>query len=207
MKKITTLLTLALVTTFSFGQSQRLVLIEEFTQASCGPCASQNPAFNTLVNANTVKAISIKYQTSWPGVDPMNAQTQANVGPRVSYYGVTGVPYGLNDGVAITNTCSYYLGAPACETQAKIDAAYAVPSPFTLAVTHSYNANYDSVFMSVVINCTQNTTGTYKARLAMVEKVISFTTPPGSNGELVFYNVMRNMYPNSAGTTLATTWT
>ena len=84
MKKITTLLALACVTSFSFAQSQRLTLLEEFTQASCGPCASQNPALNTLLNANTTKAISIKYQTSWPGVDPMNAQTQAEVGPRVT---------------------------------------------------------------------------------------------------------------------------
>ncbi|MBP6870867.1 MAG: hypothetical protein KBC43_02560 [Bacteroidales bacterium] len=32
------------------SQSQRMVLIEEATNASCGPCASQNPAFDNLLN-------------------------------------------------------------------------------------------------------------------------------------------------------------
>jgi hypothetical protein len=57
--------------TASFGQ--RLVLLEHFTQASCGPCASQNPALNALLDNNTTKVVAIKYQTSWPGTDPMNA--------------------------------------------------------------------------------------------------------------------------------------
>jgi len=109
MKKITTLLALACVTSFSFGQSQRLTLLEEFTQASCGPCASQNPALNTLLNANTTKAISIKYQTSWPGVDPMNAQTQTDVGPRVTYYTVSGVPNIRYDGNVLTGAPSVKL--------------------------------------------------------------------------------------------------
>jgi len=201
MKKITTLLTLALVTSFSFGQSQRLTLLEEFTQASCGPCASQNPALNSLLNANTSKVISIKYQTSWPGVDPMNAQTQSEVGPRVTYYGVTGVPNIRYDGNVTT-------GAPSALTQTIINNEYAVVSPFTLAMTHTFNPNYDSIFISAVITCTQATTMTTpRFRCAMVEEVISFTTPPGSNGELVFYSVMRKMYPNATGTTIATTWT
>ena len=31
-----------------FSQTQRLVLIEEATNASCGPCAGQNPDFDIL---------------------------------------------------------------------------------------------------------------------------------------------------------------
>src|SRR5258706_16343823 len=75
MKKIFTLIvSVIFVYTLSYGQSQRLVLCEEFTQASCPPCAAQNPAYNTLLNANPTKVVAIKHQTSWPGVDPMNAQ-------------------------------------------------------------------------------------------------------------------------------------
>lgn len=73
-------------------------LHEEFTQASCGPCASQNPAFNAVLAANTAKATSLKYQTSWPGVDPMNAQNPTDVQTRVNYYSVNGVPDAIMDG-------------------------------------------------------------------------------------------------------------
>lgn len=113
MKRIFTFigcLTLA-ATMQTKAQSQRLVLVEEFTNASCPPCAAQNPTFNTLLANNTVKVVSIKYQTNWPGVDPMNAQTQAEVGPRVTYYGVTGVPYSPIDGdVNIAAIGGYYQG-------------------------------------------------------------------------------------------------
>src|ERR1035437_2179900 len=94
-----------------FSQSQRFVMFEEFTNASCGPCASQNPAFDALLNSNTSKCTSIKYHTNWPGVDPMNAQNPTDAGARVTYYQVTGVPYACMDGSPITG--SNYVGAPA----------------------------------------------------------------------------------------------
>lgn len=210
MKKTTTLIALAVAGTFAFAQdAQRMVLVEEFTQASCPPCAAQNPAFNALLSANTSKVIQLKYQTSWPGVDPMNAQTQSWVGPRVTYYGVSGVPHGLNDGVPITNTCSAYVGAPACETQAKIDAAYAVAAPFTINLTHTMAVDYSTMDITVVITATQNFTfsGAGYLRVAMRERQINFSSPPGSNGEMVFYGVMRKMMPNATGTSLAASWT
>jgi PKD repeat protein len=40
-----------------------------------------------------------------------------------------------------------------------------------------------------------------------MEKTITFATAPGSNGETVFYNVMRKMYPNANGNVLESSWT
>ena len=183
MKKIVTLISYLMIAAImqSKAQTQRLVLIEEFTNASCGPCAAQNPAFNALLGNNTTKAISIKYQTNWPGVDPMNAQTQTDVAPRVSYYAVSGVPYSPMDGVAFTG--GSYVGAPANATQAKINTAFAVPATHDIVLTHSFSAAHDSVFISMNITCTQTGTGTLMARIGLIEKEIDFTTPPGSNGE------------------------
>lgn len=208
MKKVYTTVAMACVAFAMSAQSQRFVLVEEFTQASCGPCAAQNPAFNTLMAANSSKATSIKYQTNWPGVDPMNVQTQTWVGPRVTYYSVSGVPFGTVDGVAINNDCNYYAGAPACLSQSEVDAAYNTPSPFTINLTHTMSSDLDSVFITMVITASQSFTsnGTLKAQLALVERTISFTSAPGSNGELDFYNVMRKMLPNASGTTLPSTW-
>jgi len=207
MKKSTLLVSMLALGTVAFGQSQRLVLAEEFTQASCGPCAAQNPAYNALLAANTSKVVSIKYQTNWPGVDPMNVQTQSFVGPRVTYYGVSGVPDSPMDGVEQTGAS--YTGAPANYTQAAIDAEYAVPSPFTINVSHTFSSDYDSIFITCVITASQNFTpvGALKAHVAMVEQTIDFATPPGTNGETEFFNVMRKMYPSASGTTLPTSWT
>lgn len=182
------------------AQSQRLVLVEEFTQASCGPCAAQNPALNAMLANNTTKVVSVKYQTNWPGVDPMNTQTQTWVGPRVSYYNVTGVPNVRGDGNSVS-------GAPSVITQSWINTRYATSSPFDLDVNHTFSNDYDSVFIEVVMTCTQATSGNLVLQTAMVEKEVSFCQAPGTNGETEFYSVMRRMYPSASGTTLGTTWT
>ena len=118
---------------FVVGQSQRLVFVEEATNASCGPCASQNPAFDALLQANTDKVVALKYHWYFPGYDPMYNHNQEENNSRVSYYGINGVPHALIDGTSISG--SSYLGAPANCSQAKIDDAYAVPSPFEITMS------------------------------------------------------------------------
>ncbi len=207
MKKLYVSLVSASLVVLASAQSQRLVLVEEFTQASCGPCAAANPQFNTLLAANTTKVVSLKYQTSWPGVDPMNAQ-YTNVSSRVNYYNVSSVPYALMDGAAVTG--SSYVGAPANLNQPTINNEYSVvTSPFDLAVEHTLNANQDSVFITVHATATQTYAISTALRLhtVLIEKHIQFATPPGSNGERDFYNVVRKMIPGTAGTAMTNNWT
>jgi hypothetical protein len=201
MKKSFTLLSVMLAGSMAFAQSQRLCLLEEFTQASCPPCAAQNPALNALLASNTTKVVSIKYQTSWPGVDPMNAQNPSEVATRVSYYGVNGVPNIEFDGNVLSNA------APSALNQTNINNQYAVPSPFTITMNHTFNTDYTVATVNITVTATQDVSGTLKLHLAAVEKEIKFTSAPGTNGEKEFYSVMRKMYPNASGTDLAGSWT
>jgi hypothetical protein len=185
----------------SFGQYQRTVLFEEFTQASCGPCASQNPGFNALLDENSDKTLAIKYQVWWPGFDPMYLQNEPDVDSRVGYYSVSGVPDATMDGVHIANDCAAYVGAPACVSQDDIDAAAAITSPFLINVTHSFNAEYTTVNVHVEVTAGADVAGTLKLQVAVTEKEILFDTPPGSNGETEFYGVMKKLLPSATGTT------
>jgi hypothetical protein len=192
------------------AQSQRLVFSEEFTQASCGPCAAANPAFNTLLGNNVGKITAIKYQASWPGTDPMNTQNPTQVATRVSYYGITSVPIAVMDGAFPPIVVSgSYSGYPGNITQSTINTEYGVPSPFTMNLSHTLSSDGDSIFITCVITCTQalSVTGPLKCHVAITENEIHFTTAPGTNGEKDFYNVMRKMLPSDQGTTLATSWT
>src|SRR6185295_14003644 len=81
-----------------FAQSPRMVLVEEFTNAGCPPCAEQNPDFNTLLDANTAKVVAIKFQTPGPGYDVMNEQSPNEVDTRGSYYNLSYVPSAAMDG-------------------------------------------------------------------------------------------------------------
>ena len=152
---------LALVSSASlFGQSQRMVFVEEFTQASCGPCASANPAFTKLLMDNASKVNFLKYQTSWPGTDPMNKQNPTDVKTRVTYTGAdkVGVPYAVQDGAVVKG--GGYDGAPAGLTKAKIDAEYAIASPFSMKLDYWFNKANDSIFIKCKITCTQAATMT-----------------------------------------------
>ncbi len=182
------------------AQTQRLVLAEEFTNASCGPCASQNPAFDALLAANPTKITAVKYHTNWPGTDPMNAHNPQDIAARVTYYSVTGVPYCRLDGVATTG--SSYVGAPSNLSQAKIDAEYAVPSPFSLQLQSNLNAAQDSIFVTLLIHATQAVTGTLVAHIAIIEKHIVFANAPGSNGEKNFSHVVVKLLPGKNGTSI-----
>jgi hypothetical protein len=196
MKKLYSIAALGL-TLFSgsvVAQSQRYLLAEEFTQASCAPCAAQNPAFNAILNANETKIIGLKYQVWWPGYDPMYLHNTTEVNTRVAYYGVTGVPNVRLDGTA-------YAGAPSGVTQAVIDNRYnTVTSPYTITATHSFDAGYTQMTVNADISCTQTITGTMTAQVAVMERQINFTSAPGSNGELTFYGVMVKMLPDDQGT-------
>ena len=208
MKKIITLLSLVLVVSFAMAQhSQRVAIIEEFTQASCSPCAAANPGFNALLHAdpNPTKILPIKYQVWWPGFDPMYLQNQADVNTRVALYAVSGVPDAVMDG-------NVWHGNPNLASttnpfsQAKIDAEYAVPAYFHMSLTHTISAAFDSVFVTCIITADSAMSGTFVAQIALLEKTIHFATAPGSNGETDFYEVMKKMLPDASGTALASTW-
>ncbi len=195
---------------FSFAQVQRTVLIEEFTNASCGPCASQNPAFNITLSNNANKVVTIKYQTSFPGVDPMNAQNASEVATRFSRYKFTGVPSAVIDGDTFKNpkTVQAYAGAPFNIKQALIDKEYALTSPLLLSTTYSYDAVKDSI--TSVVTVTNKSTAAVKASalnnlklmFVLMEMNINYAKAPGTNGETDFFYVMRKMYPNQVGTQL-----
>ena len=182
---------------FVNAQTQRMVLYEGFSNASCGPCALQNPTTNALIATNSIKVAPIKYQVNWPGSDPMNAQTQTWAGPRVLYYTIGGVPATRVDGPASTSI-----------SQTTINNRYAIASPFIMEINHTFNTAEDSVFIEVHIEAAQNYTGaSLVLHTAMIEKHIHFNSSAGSNGEKDFYNVMRKMYPTGNGTPLPSNWT
>ncbi len=199
-KKTTLILACALcICNYLFSQVQRLVLVEEFTQASCGPCIDIGPKFNALLQSNKGKVVAIKYHLNYPGYDPMNLQTQTYVAPRNSLYGINGIPDAQLDG-----SKNIY---PSDLTQQMIDSAYNSGSPFSMNLSFSFTPKYDSVNIKCVYKCAQavNMT-TPKFHVAMIEKHIHFNSPPGAYDETEFYDVLRVMYPNANGTVIKNSW-
>jgi hypothetical protein len=207
MKKFYLLILLVIGFVYISGaQSTRMVLIEEATNASCGPCASQNPAFDILLNQNRDILTAIKYHWYYPGYDPMyNHNTVENLA-RVAYYGINGVPTATIDGVIPDGPTFSYPGGPHGYTQELLDEYAAVPSPFTISLSHRISDDQDSIYIDMMIEATAAVSGNLLAHMVVVEKHINFSTPPGGNGEKNFLDVMKKMIPNEDGTTLPTVW-
>lgn len=207
MKKLNLLILFSLLLSLGLAaQTQRLVLIEEGTNASCGPCASQNPAFDALLNQNRDKITAIKYHWYFPGYDPMHNHNVGENNARIAFYGINGVPTAVIDGVIPSGGGFGYPGAPSGFTQGLINQYYAVPSPFEIDIYHSLSPASDSIHVVMRITAAQAVTGNYRAHIAVIEKTITFATPPGTNGEKVFHDVMKKMLPNHLGTAIPTVW-
>ncbi|MCX6276570.1 MAG: T9SS type A sorting domain-containing protein [Bacteroidetes bacterium] len=194
MKRILSIVVFFCILATGYSQSQRLVLLEEFTSSTCGPCAGVNPTFHTWQLQNPDKFTSIYYHVNWPATgDPMNLANPQENGARVNYYGVTYVPESNLDG-------NYYNGSASSWTMTTVNNRYAMPSPVSVQVKHWLSAAQDSVYSTLLVTCTQDFTGTLVAHNVIIEKWIHFNSAPGSNGEKDFYNVMKKMLPGSSGT-------
>lgn len=176
------------------AQAYKFPIFEHFTQASCGPCAAQNPGFQTnILDMNPISVHHIAYHTVWPGTDPMNALNPTDVDARVGYYNVTGVP-------SVTLMGNAKTGGPGSFSQADVDAQIAATSPIKINVMEVDNGNNRDI--TVVITTVGNVpvSSNYVLQTVVVERNVNYTTAPGNNGEIYFPNVMRQMVPNPAGT-------
>lgn len=206
MKRLTSFVfILAVIASLSISEAfaaKRWVLVEEFTNASCGPCASQNPSFKTFLGNNTDNVIPIVYRTSWPGSDVMYSLKSAMYDTRVQYYGVNGVPYAMTNGKehASSNPQSFYPGAPgdAVGMQTEVNKYTGTTSPITITPTFTM----DNKTMNISVNVTSTAAISGKKLRVAVMEAYHYFDKAGSNGEKHFYYLVRDMLPDVNGQTI-----
>jgi hypothetical protein len=219
-KQLPLILLLSFFTAALSGQVERMVLIEEFTNASCGPCEDQNPEFNALLNANLDKVVPIKFQTEFPGFDPYNEDNPNEVAARRALYPeVTGVPTAAIDGQVPTNDYgggglatwidnqgNGYNGGPYGYNQAVLD--YAASVPTTIGIEINATIPDFTATDTITIDITNVDTAAFTANanlfVALVELENKWPEPPGATSEAEFTHVMRKMFPNANGTSIGT---
>ena len=183
------------------ADSPRMVVIEEGTNASCGPCASQNPRFQAYVENNKDMVIPIKIQAWFPGRDIMNAADSSMHNNRIRYYGIQniGVPCAtVNGSILEKSSENYYNGAPADSTamQQVVEQIRGTMSPITLTIEETRNGNTMNV--KVTVASSQALSGANKLRVVINER-FRYYANAGTNGEKEFFDIMRKMLPNLNG--------
>ena len=170
----------------------RRPLIEVFSSSTCPPCAPANTTFKNLMDAQTAGDYNyIKYQMSWPGTgDPYYTLEAA---AKRTLYGVNSVPNAQIDGG--------WNGHAGQITQPILSQYKGVPSFMNLAGYYTVDAATKKVDM--VINTTPlvSTNKALSLQVAIYEK--STTQNVKSNGETVFYKVMKKLVPDANGTALS----
>ena len=177
---------------------EKLSLVERFTNASCGPCASLNIWYNPLtqgwVNSGTIS--HLVYNTWWPGDgDPMYILNQADNTTRTNYYGCNYVPWFDVNGTHVNETQGALTSAV---TNGNTQFA-----PFNIVITQrAVRTNLIEFAVKIIRDPTDPTVfSNTKLRVALTEKTVAFDTAPGSNGEKTFYSICRKMLPDANGST------
>lgn len=174
----------------------RIVLIEEFTSATCPPCVQASQNMNAVVDPGN-GIISIRYHMDWPAPnDPFNVHNYSDNMSRRSYYAVTGIPFAAicgtttlnpNDMAALQNAINSWKGQP---------------SPMLITVEED-RSNPQNVQVTVRVTSDQAYSGV-TLRVAVLARYVELPdlpqTLPNSNGETEFYDAMLKMLPNASGT-------
>jgi len=184
-----------LSTSILTSQVRRIALIEEQTNAGCGPCAANNPILQEFFESYYGGVLSVRYHTSGPGYDPMYQLNIPDNANRINYYGIGTVPHYWMDGTS--------HGVPG-NGEAMYNQMYerlALQSPVKIYIDATTTA--DSVYGTVAIKAFDDVTqSNLRLRIAVIERMIVYGSPPGSNGETVFPDVMRKMFPDGNGTSI-----
>lgn len=199
MKKLT-IIVASLLMLFALrlnAQTERVLLFECFTNTSCGPCASQNPAMDALIASNAEHIAAIKYHMSWPGSnDPMYLHNTADNNARRGVYNINSVPWTVVDGIRYNAVTS----VPGSINQNTINNWLTIPSPYEMRLSYEIVGN--TVVVHVMGRALADLTGSLKLYVGVIENEIHFTSAPGSNGERDFYSVMKKLLPTASGTNI-----
>ncbi|MCW8818082.1 MAG: T9SS type A sorting domain-containing protein [Ignavibacteriaceae bacterium] len=184
------------------GVQRDNVLLEEWTNASCAPCAANNPTIDAFVATNFSTIVPVKYHVWWPGNnDPMYLFNVPENTERTNYYGVSGVPNVIMGGV--TNPVYPYTTPGSLQDAYDIQMSKATPLEVSVTDTH---IGSDSIRTDIVLTIHAPLLyGQYYLRVMAVERWIHYASPPGTNGETDFYDVFRKAYPDITGSPLPLT--
>jgi len=176
---------------------QRVVLIEDFSNVSCNPCVASNLILEALANGTygRSKVAVVKYATNFPSPgDPFYVANRPDSDSRMAYYQILAAPTTIVGGVdRPTSTDSSAI-------KASINIALGQPAKFRITVRDSIAGGIYGVTVSVQM---LDTTGLDCTHLVLhtviTEAEITFSSPPGSNGETRFTDIMRAMLPSNTG--------
>jgi hypothetical protein len=189
-------LNLHLLPSPDFSLADKVVLLEDFANVSCDPCVVSNRIIESLSNYayGRSKLVVVKYPTNFPSAsDPLYLANSAACDARINFYQVLFAPTTIIDGI------DRPISQDSMSVKAAIDSRLSVAPRFEIEV----NANLEGDYVIDVSITPIDTLGINLDDIVIhsiiTETDIEFEQAPGSNGEKIFYDVMRLMLPTNDG--------
>jgi len=173
----------------------RTVLIEDFANVSCVPCIISDKAIESLTNYTFGHGslAAVKYGTNFPSPsDPFYLANPSVCSSMMSYYNIFTAPTNIIDGIIRPNSTD------SIDVINQINNRLQVPAKIKISVSDSISGDDYYIWFTIEV---KDTTGidfsSLNCNVLVTETDIQFTTPPGSNGETKFYDVMREKFPTN----------
>lgn len=177
------------------ADAQRVPLFEVFTSSTCGPCKAGNQVYeNVIAGKPATEYVSVKYQQNFPSTGDPYCTTESQ-SRRSSYYGINSIPRMEIDGGWDQNAQSF--------TNALYNQYKAVPEEYQISGGYTLNPTTKTITAKLKYKPLTTTAAATGARLYVVIIESQTVQNVKSNGETVFYNVVKKMLPNQSGTLLS----
>ncbi len=164
--------------------AQRFILFENFTSIGCGTCSTANPILRSLAQKFAGKAFLCSYHTDCYSGNPMCQMVSQEVEERKLLYNVLYTPYSVLSSVYSDNSLSF--DAAHFDSELQRASAIEIDGSFDIAESVVTGSITLTPFTSI-------STENLVVRLAITQDMVEFATAPGSNGEKVFYHVLRRV--------------
>ena len=172
---------------------EKQVLIESFANSSCLPCTTTNALLeNFIATHNSNKYTLIEYFTNWPNfLDPMYQHNPAGNSERFTYYDVRAVPSMFITGNTVNATD--YNAITAAYNSQLANVTQDVSLSLTRQISDSIRVKAD------LTEFNQLPSADWRLFVAVIEKEVVFSSPPGSNGLKKFSHVFRTFLTPNVG--------
>ena len=181
---------------------RRTVLLEHISNTSCPPCPEADELVEDLLSEfGPVQLIGIGYHAYWPSPeDPMYLAAKVGNDYRVkTYYKPASIPTAWIDGKKYVGN----LTLPSYQAVRDSIEAHLSKAPGAVVEFINLVREDSSISGELQVTALQSFPASTVLQIALIEDVIDYESPPGTNGQQHFEAVFREFYPDPAGQTIA----
>lgn len=196
MNKLITLIALATLTGVCASKAQsdnkRLVLIEEFSNTGCGPCASYSPILDSVVSYRLGEVISVKYHGNYPDAsDPFYLAQRDDIDRKIAFYDITAYPTTVINGYVMENCSSEYILNNAINVMQQ--------QPENYKINLNSNLTDGTLHLSATVTPQRDTVNAnLRLNIVVIEEYYEDASA-FSNGETHVRNITRKILPDANG--------